>query len=423
MYNSFNPNEIKLVNPYFVLYNIYRGVLRIYFYFNETFNGTSTNLYDIISIDQSQLNYIPSILGYAGTLSFTKNEKYSSCSQILPAPSAGGPPLRTNRWYMSQFELAYDAQIFDSLVPIRGMLNYTSITNYEFNGNLSASIKGTVGSSESNESNSVLQFLEKTATNTAKGVIGIRAKEVNESIKATGENNLNIPQSLAKEALSGLASLATGDYSTFIKGIANMILGGNSESTAKPVDLKLGGTMKITGSGSTSGSVGDIIAWLPSSKISSNLKGIIPLYNFPLGVVNIKEVPKYVSGGSRQYSLQGQDPYDGSYYTYQQWEVFPKEINNEHCLIFNPEILKVASVKLLKEDLISINDAGNIEKAENVVIGRGDDAGCYEFGATCDPQTYYYNNNIYSRFFIEITPFNGAQSVIIVKTFKAEHSR
>lgn len=50
VYSTFRDFGEKLIDPYFVLYNIYRGTLRFYFYLTSPFIGTSTYLQDALTI-------------------------------------------------------------------------------------------------------------------------------------------------------------------------------------------------------------------------------------------------------------------------------------------------------------------------------------------------------------------------------------
>ena len=50
LYNSFNIEESSLVNPYFILYNKYRGIMRIFFYTTTSFVASSSYIQDGISI-------------------------------------------------------------------------------------------------------------------------------------------------------------------------------------------------------------------------------------------------------------------------------------------------------------------------------------------------------------------------------------
>jgi len=110
MYNSFDPSAPgQLINPYFVLYNKYRGLLRIFLYTTTQFYASSSYLEDGISIISS---YNTSLLNFLGKetvdVRITPTKSYS---QIQPKPADGTFPLASNKWYMMQYELAYDPNL------------------------------------------------------------------------------------------------------------------------------------------------------------------------------------------------------------------------------------------------------------------------------------------------------------------------
>ena len=64
LYNTFDANASgPLVNPYFVLYNKYRGILRIYLYLTTEFVATSSYLQDGISVVSDHQTSLLSFLG------------------------------------------------------------------------------------------------------------------------------------------------------------------------------------------------------------------------------------------------------------------------------------------------------------------------------------------------------------------------
>lgn len=110
VYSTFRDYGEELVDPYFMLYNVYRGTLRIYFYLTSSFAGTSSYLIDNLSLRKiSGIN--SNILNYLGSDIVDTDVNLSMFSQIQPKMPDGGSPLVSRRWYMIEYELAYDPNI------------------------------------------------------------------------------------------------------------------------------------------------------------------------------------------------------------------------------------------------------------------------------------------------------------------------
>lgn len=106
IYNSFTENTTgPLINPYFILYNKYRGLLRVFLYTTTSFVLPSTYLQDGISIISNQKT---TMLNFLGEEIIDATKKKMSYQQMQPAPIDGSMPLASNKWYMMQYEMAYD---------------------------------------------------------------------------------------------------------------------------------------------------------------------------------------------------------------------------------------------------------------------------------------------------------------------------
>lgn len=432
IYNSFDPNSTRdLVNPFFVLYNKYRGLIRFYIYFTTPFMVTSKNLCDIISIDRSTVSYYPTTLGYTGTLYQELDKIYDYSRQIQPAPKDGSSPVNTYRWYMCEYELAYDPRIYNDDILLKWNLNYSDVIQYHFGGNYKGSINGTIGSS-AKTSNPLSDILNGAVKATGQGIIGLGSEKIIKDIK---EDKMGLGTEVALSVFQGFASVATGNYTTFIKGIANMVFGGSSGTTAQSVNLKVGGELTLDGTGTTYGSLPSmgLSFWLPSKNISSGTLGTTPLYNYPLGVIGITSTPQYGPGRYVLEQAEMEDPYDGHIFPYTIVKVYPKQLENKHRLIFNEEVLKIADIRILREDLVYIARtrtivngkvvlAGQIIEGNDVPVAEGNDSSCWEYGWFCNEGVLHHKvNGLCARFFIEIRPRNGTPPIILTKTFQAEY--
>ena len=87
LYNTFDIDAPgQLVNPYFVLYNKYRGIMRIYLYITTQFVTPSSYIEDGISVIST---YQTSILNFLGNEIIDGEVCQKSYSQVQPQPLDG----------------------------------------------------------------------------------------------------------------------------------------------------------------------------------------------------------------------------------------------------------------------------------------------------------------------------------------------
>ena len=83
VYNTFDPNAERLSNPYFVLYNKYRGTLRFFLYVTTPFVVPSSYVMDGISMNSATPTSLFNFLGKE-VVDATKNETQYSQIQHMP---------------------------------------------------------------------------------------------------------------------------------------------------------------------------------------------------------------------------------------------------------------------------------------------------------------------------------------------------
>jgi hypothetical protein len=145
VYNTFNTTSAP-DNWYFMLYNVYRGVLRMYYYVPSTANYIpSANIIHMLSTEGS---YAPNsvILNYAKDI-------VDIATNYTTASTVEQWQVARSTWYIFEYELAYDQnmsnQNFNSFSfkwPVRS----GQITNVNINGQVSASLTGTISLPGSN---------------------------------------------------------------------------------------------------------------------------------------------------------------------------------------------------------------------------------------------------------------------------------
>lgn len=153
LYNTFTTDATKFTpNPYFVLYNKYRGTMRIYYYVTDSFITTSSNVIENLSLFSGDYNSY--LLNYADCEAIDNSDIRTSIQRIQSKPLDGSMPVAAHKWYMAEYELAYDPEIanipYDKIKLSFG-LNYRNITEIKLNGTIVGDIEGTIGEQKKGE--------------------------------------------------------------------------------------------------------------------------------------------------------------------------------------------------------------------------------------------------------------------------------
>ena len=158
LYNSFSTDpKVFQQNPFFILYNKYRGIMRVFYYATDSFVQTSSNVIDNLSILSS---YPVKMFTYADQQIINGRISRTSLQHIQPKPFDGSLPLASHRWYMAQYELAYDPTItsipYDQ-IAFNFNLNFIDISTIKLNGKEVSELKGTIGEQSEGELSNALK--------------------------------------------------------------------------------------------------------------------------------------------------------------------------------------------------------------------------------------------------------------------------
>lgn len=88
------------------------------------------------------------MLRYLNNEIIDAGETISIYSQIQPKMPSGGAPLAARRWYMLEYEMAYDPNIQNytsDQINLTWFLNYLNVSAIQLNGTANSEIYGTVG--------------------------------------------------------------------------------------------------------------------------------------------------------------------------------------------------------------------------------------------------------------------------------------
>ena len=338
LYNVFtDEGEQPLNNPYFILYNKYRGLMRVFLYTTTQFVTPSSYIQDGISIIGTQSN----MMNFMGTDLIDGTLKQSDYSQIQPFK------LTTNRWYMFQYEIAYDPEI--SKIPYNNVqmnwyANYYNVQQISLGGDIKGEIVGTIGVT----GNNIFSDLKGVGRTVGTGTVAAIGKDffTNHAINiSSGENSLGLSPEVFKNISEGLSKAISSSTSSLPSKLVNVlsgILGGSSNGTY--VNLTLNATIDMEGTGTESGSLPStpISFWVPGTTIPVDAPGYLPLYNESLGVFNFVGKPIVDVVWTKRWKCYPEAGADGLGEMFDSFEFYPSVAKS--FIKINPAVQKIANV-------------------------------------------------------------------------------
>lgn len=409
VYSTFK-SSVATNNPYFILYNKYRGLMRLYIYVTNQSMMYSTNTHNTININS---NYNTSMLNYLGTSLVDGSSRHNNYDEINQNPT-GGNLYAPNKWYMTQYEFAYDPYIANQAynsITLNFHMMYVNSQNIIINGSQTGTINGTISSAGGNFMAS-LQGATNSAISGSFGFLGKNALDHYKDNTSPNGNKLGINSNLWSGLVSGATSLISGGVTGTLQNAANILSGivfgnGGSEQT---VNLQFDSSITMSGSITESGLFPSmpISVYMPGTNIPSNAQGQIPNYNYPLGVFNVIEEPNvYLDQTAKHYRYWGD-------YGWETETITTLELGQNHdfsaYVKVNPAVLSCATVDISYD-----------------IIGKTD-----EYGYEIDPSYYAYESDITGsqntaipnvemmiRYRVKVTPFDtNVSPSVIYKTFK-----
>ncbi len=415
LYNSFSTDPtVYQPNPFFILYNKYRGIMRIFYYATDSFIQTSSNVIDNLSIISSHPTKM---------FNFTDKEivggSYgrNSLQHIQPKPFDGSMPVASHRWYMTQYELAYDPNInsipYDQ-IAFNFNLNFIDIGKIKLNGTSVGELEGTIGEQSQGElskafsstlkaggkavfSNISYSLLKKGGDKNGENVFGLKDKTYNTILKNIGN--------VASKSIGGVWGAGLGLFNSILFG---------TKTSPTPLYATINTELKAEGVFSQKGSFPamPITFYMPGTSIPSNAPGRHPIYNKPLGVFNINNdgLTIYVTHTKTQ-RIRHDDPYNPGEPIIESWETLTCGQLHDYSIFlqFNPEVEKIADINIIKQEVFAMDKNGVLyNETQFEAYNSGEHGTIIE--KIPDVKFYLY-------FAIEVKPKNGCPSTIISKTF------
>jgi hypothetical protein len=265
VYNTFSATTTFSPN-FFVLYNRYRGLMRVYLYLVPNSPTPTTYMNHGLALsgsgNSSMLNYIAQDVVEVGT-----NIRATNQSEPYQLQATGG-------WHVFQYEIAYDPAIsstsFNTLnfVCRKQSVNVTQLNLY---GSITGGLTGTIGQ---NSSSPILgSFFKGVLSGVSKAAVSAAITGVPFDVKSA----------ITKALDKGAAGL--------VENIFNGIFGGGS-TPVQQVNLKFNADVNLTGTLTNSIGISIPTLAIPGSSNSIGAPGLSPGFNNIMGVFNLSARPR-----------------------------------------------------------------------------------------------------------------------------------
>jgi hypothetical protein len=434
LYNTF-PNSGES-DPVLILYNAYRGIVRAYFFI--TSSSYTNNMFTwgcgagtVGSAYTSAFNFswsLPKPMDTRKPNPHIFKANWCSDPNILPNGIVPG------YWYFCEFELAYDSNIpnlnHDEIeLQFRGFASQKA--SIVLNGKINGTIKGTFDMPKSSATGGLLSsFADFPLLSTPKDsskITLITGQNIANFLlnKISGQTNTTLKNLLT----TGLNSLIGGSLNVsnpILKILTNSIFSPSSSSNGQ-MNLSLSASTSSTGVISSSFPGPSKPFYFPGSQLSSNKGGLLPNYNYNLGVWNIDQTPvvKY-SRASITRAVRKTDPEIVS-------QTFTLDANSFNIVI-NPTVtgLENATITSQKKELILYKRLGDkVSYVVGELINSEKDNFVYKATTTYiipiysgpplgKDNTFNYHT-VFGNFLVRVTialrPAGSEQDIILVKEF------
>lgn len=322
--------DSRFPSDYFVLYNIFRGIIRVFYYAPQAADGTQTTW-------SLKYNGTVSATNFSGLFAEASNLPRNNGIITTQTTSNGALNSIYKGWTYADFEIAYDSTIKNynsDQINLSLSSSQTSISSITLNGTSNGTIKGTITSPSGAAPNSpygssILKPILSIYTGGASDYLRIVTKVITNSTL--------------------LSNIANNGTKTFIDNLTgslfNSFIGTHSTTSQSTVNFSTHEDIKMNGNMITQTPT-QFPTWqkqaIPGQSVESNF-GLIPYYNKELGVWNIDKTP--ILKTYRQCPF-GATP-NGQYIRNQFYELDMNSFN----VVLNPNILSEIEKYEVKVDL------------------------------------------------------------------------
>jgi hypothetical protein len=395
VYNTFSTTSLP-DNWYFMLYNVYRGILRLYYYVPPTANYVSSvNIVHALSTEGTYAVNSP-ILNFANRDVVRADTNYTTGTTVEQWQVA------RSTWYAFQYELAYDKNMsaqnystFSFVWPVRS----SNIVDVNINGIASGSLTGSIAIPGNDLTLSPNFQIDGSKGNTTITINGSSdAEKMKPSLGQTIFNSIK-------------AGITDG-----LKGVAKNLLSGLFKKTSNTLDenvhLKLQAKISLQGTLTNNSLISSPVHAIPGYN-QTGTPGYVPAYAQPLGVFYITAKP--IIRNTRTISIVTLP--DGT--RERRYRYVVALDNNSYQLYFNPAVTSIATIQA---DVVSLNpdqiaQDGGIKGKIETIAGYTAAYGHVTGGQSIDGPMGF--GTLVVRITFEVVPNNGASPAVITKSFFA----
>ena len=375
VYNTFNDQQLE-DNLYFMLYNKYRGVLRMYYYVPGRAQFiNSNNVVHALSVAGSSSGSSV-LMNFAAKSIVNLDAPAGVASKVEPYS------IQHGGWYVLQYELAYDQNVANHSyndLAFRWAIKSTQISTVSLDGTAKGTLTGTVKQASGGDL-------------TASGTFNINNGDGQVVVNGTQDAD-KLVNILGSAVVDGIKGAITSGVSGVVTNLFGSIFGSGGGGDSK-VELTVDEKISLSGTIQSDFSVSYPDLAVPGYA-QDPTGGLTPLYNQPLGVYYLTSKP------SVSLSVTSDGTRTGQTYTY--------SVDTPINYIVNPAVSSIATVQQQSVEIIakSTDGTGN-ETISNEL---------YTTGSNLESSSRL--NVVGVRVEFKVTPNNGSAPIYLSKTFSA----
>ncbi|MBN2534073.1 MAG: DNRLRE domain-containing protein [Spirochaetales bacterium] len=288
VYRDFGTSKYFVSNPYFILYNVYQGLLRVFHLVNSVENYTHGGVELFFDYGSPTTALLTHANHRAWATDNYKNHRFFSITDLV-----------NYHWTYTDFIMAYDpatgnSSKNNSLITFK--LLGVEVTDVKIDGSMNL-VQQLPKSSIATQTGDVYEFGDLVTD--GKKVLGYYNtfdKYKNDIKKAADKQD----DPKIKAALSNLASSWVVKQLPYIGaavGIVDLFIGGGREKNqVSPVPMVFDGSMELSGTLKTQDLIFKSTIQTPGTK--HDTPNAIPFWDYPMGILNLTRTPVLLS---RQY--------------------------------------------------------------------------------------------------------------------------
>lgn len=351
IYNTFEKPDNHY--PFFAIYNIYRGVIRFFFYPY----GVDIDINDMVFILKTGEEDETNLLNFEIPFAEAMENKYSTpLIQKVPNIDLQGTKniVQSECWYAAEFELSYDPTIENINSDLQLTIGGADISKVSLNGQYedvtgditNIPIRGSsfLGNFSTTETSTVADVIINDLNDAKGDKPGFYNQLLDKLQQAAGNTKTQSVEDVVNDILSQEVNWTTNPISNFLSNI----VGGNTQNNEAKVDLSLKSVISFEGSIlSNSALITKEDFNIPTTNYNYGMGQYIPAYDKTLGVWTIDKTPQVTSNVKVFHNGLG---FEGLECVHK-YSLNPNSFN----IVLNPEIEDEFIIKDVTKKLIMID--------------------------------------------------------------------